>query len=81
MQRGRALPPPAGWRRTLIFANSKNANKSKCPCQKKTLIVIQSASFSTKQIPCEVCEIRFACEILLRNVKCLRAWVDLFYFT
>ena len=28
-----------------------------------------------------ICEIRFACEILLRNVKCLRAWVDLFYFT
>ena len=36
------------WRRTFIFANGKNANKSLCPCQKKTLILIQSESFSTK---------------------------------
>jgi hypothetical protein len=30
MQRGGALPPPAGWRRTSIFASGKNANKSLC---------------------------------------------------
>ncbi|MBS7228799.1 MAG: hypothetical protein KIG49_04430, partial [Eubacteriales bacterium] len=31
--------------------------------------------------PCGICEIRFACEIWLRHVKCLRALVDLFHFT
>ena len=28
---------------------------------------------ATKKIPCEICEIRFACEILLHNVKCAAA--------
>ncbi|MBQ1504456.1 MAG: hypothetical protein IIZ49_03600, partial [Oscillospiraceae bacterium] len=28
-----------------------------------------------------ICEMRFAREIRLRRVKCLRTWVDLFHFT
>ena len=31
--------------------------------------------------PVGICEIRFACEILLRNVKCAAARRDLFHFT
>ena len=37
--------------------------------------------FSTKSIPDGTCEIRFACEMLLRNVKCAAARWDLFHFT
>ena len=40
-----------------------------------------ASAFFNEINPCGICEMRFAREIWLRHVKCLRAWVDLFHFT
>ena len=41
--------------------------------QKKTDALTQSIGLFQRNKSLRICEIRFACEILLRNVKCLRA--------
>ena len=48
--------------------------------QKKAL-AIASAFFNEINPLTWICEMRFAREIRLRRVKCLRACVDLFHFT
>ena len=53
------------------------------PCSRKETPFVcwtKGVSFQRNK-SLRICEIRFACEVLLRNVKCLRAWVDLFHFT
>ena len=48
----------------------------------KTRSTAKAVLFVFNEInPYGICEIAFGSEILLRNVKCLRAWVDLFHFT
>ena len=50
--------------------------------EKKTPFVCGQKVFSfQRNKSLRICEIRCACEILRCNVKCLRAWVDLFHFT
>ena len=60
---------------TCIFSKSLMNTRTR----KKHIAV--AMCFFQRNKSLRICEIRFAREILLRNVKCLRAWVDLFYFT
>ena len=49
--------------------------------RKKNPLLLAKGSFFNEINPCGICEMPFGREILICNVKCLRAWVDLLHFT
>ena len=65
---------------SLCLRSKQQRAPSPAP-EKRTLCFLAKGSFFSEINPCGICEMPFGREILLCNVKCLRAWVDLFHFT